>query len=256
MQEGATVVREVKGYVYSDKPVEAVIGNNRIRFPANYYNDQMGPHPGGGVAIKLMWPDFKPARPGARKEWTRDDNYRAITIQIDALREERPAELLEDLIDLHKRRSPNPREPQDPSDILEMRIRLPEEHGLTPYIIDQDKLDVYDQQTGNRLNRGGSWEVDWYIHRTDGRIDTLIECGSRLHQGDGFKVVNGGLVFDGSHRVALCDHYALDVAKGLAFRIYYPRAYIGDWRRIESAVRAAVEEYRSGDERPRAQEEA
>ena len=244
MQEGATVVREVNGYVYSDKPVEVVIGDNRIRFPANYYDDQMGPHPGGGVAISLMWPDLNPAQPGEHKDRSHDDNYRVITIQIDALRKERPAELLEDLIDLHKRRAYYPPGPRNPAHVFEQRIELPEEHGLTPYIIDQDKLDAYDQQTGNQLNRGGPWELDWYIHRTGGQIDTLIKCASRLHRKDGFTVLNGDLVFDGSHRIALCDHYALDVAKGLAFRIYYPRAYIGDWRRIESAVRATVDRYR------------
>ena len=48
------------GHTYTSAPVEAKLGPHRFNFPANYYDDQIGPYVDGGVGITLIWPEMKP----------------------------------------------------------------------------------------------------------------------------------------------------------------------------------------------------
>lgn len=86
ISENTAESRTLDGYTYTTKPVEARIGPHRFAFPANYYDDQIGPAIGGGVGLTLMWPSLQAAPPGTRPTRSMADHYRAISVSIDYVR--------------------------------------------------------------------------------------------------------------------------------------------------------------------------
>ncbi|WP_206020919.1 hypothetical protein, partial [Pseudomonas viridiflava] len=80
MSEDTSQSRTVDGYTYTTASVVAQLGPHRYAFPANFYDDQIGPAIGGGVGLTLMWPELKAAAPGTRGTRSMADHHRAMSM--------------------------------------------------------------------------------------------------------------------------------------------------------------------------------
>jgi len=241
--------RTVDGYTYTTTPVEAKIGPHRFAFPANYYDDQIGPAIGGGVGLTLMWPELDAAPPGTRSTRSMSDHHRAISMSIDHVGAVPIGSLLQRRTSTESKTENGSIERQDPRNRLDMRRPAPERFGLTPYVIDEDRMAAYSKtysdQRGKPPVRNPRYEDDWYIARSSGdTLSTFIKCDQPQNGRQGLEIKGAALVSDGADRVASCSHYFVDQADSLSVTLVYPSVLLKDWRSIEDAARTVLARYR------------
>jgi len=237
------------GHTYTSTPVEAKLGPHRFNFPANYYDDQIGPYVDGGVGITLIWPEMKPGDPGARRLRSPVYHYRSVIVSIDYVDKVPIAGLMEKSVSNDVLGPEGTIHERDPLDRLDQRLRGTETMGLTPYLIDKSKLVKYaedfQRETGMVYRGAELNSEDWYIARSStGAIDTFIKCDSADRVSDGLVIEGKELISDGSHRVAYCTHTFVDLSDSLDIRMIYPRVVLRDWKRMESTVRDVLAKYK------------
>lgn len=249
LTENPAESRTMDGYTYTTTPVEAKIGPHRFAFPANYYDDQIGPAIGGGVGLTLMWPELDAAPPGTRSTRSMSDHHRAISMSIDYVDAVPIGSLLQRRTSTESKTEDGSIERQDPRNRLDMRRPAPEQFGLTPYAIDEDRMagysKTYSDQRGRPPVRNPRFEDDWYIARSDGdTVSTFIKCDQPQDGRLGLEIKGASLVSDGADRVASCSHYFVDQADSLSLTLFYPRVLLKDWKSIEDAARDMLARYR------------
>lgn len=167
---GATQTgRTINGHTYTDAPVDVKLGPNTFRIPANYLDSQIAPWPGEGVTLVIEWPDMKPTPPGARANPRTNDFRKEIAVAIDYI-DRAPIETsLERLSSNQASTEEGSVERGDPRDRLDLRIARPDVLGLTPYAIDETRMEVfskeYEARYGKPPIRNPAYEDDWYIAR-------------------------------------------------------------------------------------------
>ncbi|WP_312318881.1 hypothetical protein [Stenotrophomonas sp.] len=238
--------RTVNGHTYTDAPVDVKLGPNSFRIPANYLDSQIAPWPGEGVSLVIEWPEMGPSAPGARANPRTNDFRKEIKALVDYI-DRAPIETA-----LERRSSNDATTPaesierNDPRDRLDLRIAQPEVMGLTPYAIDEAKMGMYarayESRYGKATPRNPRYEADWYIARSpSGSISTFIKCDSRkFRSGDGIALDAGQISDVPGEDVASCVHDIVDVDHSLYISLNYPRAFLGDWKRIEDAFRSVI----------------
>jgi len=237
------------GHTYTTAPVESKLGPHRFNFPANYYDDQIGPYVDGGVGITLIWPEMTPGDPGARRLRSPVYRYRSVIVSIDYVDKVPIAGLMEKSVSNDVLGPEGTIHERDPLDRLDQRLRGTETMGLTPYLIDKSKLAKYaedfQRETGMVYRGAELNSEDWYIARSStGAIDTFIKCDSADRVSDGLVIEGKELVPNDEGRFAGCTHYFVDLDDSLAIRMMYPRIVLRDWQRMESSVREVLAKYR------------
>ena len=249
MTENTAESRTVDGYTYTTKPVEARIGPHRFAFPANYYDDQIGPAIGGGVGLTLMWPELVAAPPGTRSTRSMSDHHRAISMSVDHVDAVPIGNLLQRITSTESKTEDGSIERQDPRYRLDMRRPAPERFGLTPYVIDEDRMATYSKAYSDRRGRppvrNPRYEDDWYIARSsDDTLSTFIKCDQPQNGSQGLQIKDNTLVSDGADMVTSCSHYFVDQTDSLSVTLFYPSVLLKDWRAIEDAARNVLARYK------------
>lgn len=220
-------------YGYNDRPVEARLGPHRLRIPANYFRDQIGPDFQGNFSLLVQWPDLEPLPPGQRSGQDMATFDRQITIApryVDRV----PIETLLERMTVPMAPPGSPTL-EDPSRRLALMLPQAERYGLTPYVVDTKRLAEYDAAEAARLgvpvHRTPDSYQDWFVRR-DGndRLLTLIRCDREPPPGD--------------HRKAGCTHDFILPELRIAVSIDYGREYLSGWHRIEERARALIARYR------------
>ena len=249
MSEDPSKSRTIDGYTYTTAPVVAQLGPPRYAFPANLYDDQIGPAVGGGVGLTLMWPDLRAAPPGTRSSRTMADHHRAITIAVDHIDGVPIAELMDRRTSTDASSEEGSVFRKDPRERLDMRKPGTEQFGLTTYAIDESHMaafgDAYEQETGLPATRNPSFEDDWYIARSaDGAIASFIKCDKITNGHDGLRLEGERPIADHRTVISGCTHYFVDLDDSLSLHLTYPRILLKDWKAMESATRAALAKYK------------
>lgn len=249
MTENPAESRTLDGYTYTTKPVVAEFGPHRFAFPANYYDDQIGPATGGGVGLTLMWPGLQAAPPGTRPTRSMADHYRAVGVLIDYVDAVPIAGLLERIASTEAITPEGSVTRRDPTRRLDLRIPKPPQFGITPYVVDEMKMANYSrdylEKLGELPTRNPQSEKDWYVEwSSDGKVKTLIRCGQSDNGLDGLVVEGDLLVPDGARIIADCMHDIVDLNDSISMTIRYPRVLLKDWKAIEDAVRTMMARYR------------
>lgn len=219
---------------YNERPVEARLGPHRFRIPAHYFRDQIGPDFQGNFSLLVQWPDLQPLPPGERsgQDAATLDRQIAITPRyIDRVP-------IEDRLEASARPLAEPGTPEhdDPSKRLDLMLEQPQRDGLTPYLVDADRLAAYDTARAERLGvpvrRAPASVQDWFVRRgADGRIGTLIRCDRESASGE--------------HSRPQCTHDITIPELKIAISIDYAREYLPGWRRIEDRARELIAKYRT-----------
>lgn len=249
MSESTAESRTLNGYTYTTKPVEARIGPHRFAFPANYYDDQIGPAIGGGVGLTLMWPSLQAAPPGTRPTRSMADHYRAISVSIDYVDKVPVSGLLQRMASTEATTEARAIERADPRRRLDLRAPGTPQFGLVPYTIDETRMDAYAQayskQRGEAPVRNPRTEKEWYVARSgNDELTTLIRCDRPLDGLSGLVIEGELLVPDAAPEVASCTHDLVDIPDSLSMTIRYPRVLLKDWKSIEDAARVVLARYR------------
>ena len=249
MSENTAESLTLDGYTYATLPVEARIGPHRFAFPANYYDDQIGPAIGGGVGLTLMWPSLQAAPPGTRPTRSMSDHYRAISVSIDYVDKVPVSGLLQRMASTEATTEEGAIERTDPRRRLDLRAPGTPQFGLVPYAIDETRMGAYAQayskQRGEAPVRNPRTEKEWYVARSgDDELTTFIRCDQPLNGLNGLVIEGELLVPDGAPQVASCTHDVVDIPDSLSMTIRYPRVLLKDWRAIEDAVRVVLVRYR------------
>lgn len=249
MSEDSSESRTIDGYTYTTAPVEVKLGPHRYAFPANLYDDQIGPAIGGGVGLTLMWPELKAAPPGTRGSRSMADHHRALSISVNHIDRVPIADLLGRMTSTEATSEEGSIYRQDPTRRLDMRKPGADQYGLTPYSIDETRMaeftTAHQKQTGMQAKRNPNFESDWYIARSaDGALATFIKC-DKLQQGrDGLALQGDQLVIDESVPVSGCTHNIVDAENNLSLTLFYPRVFLKDWKAIEDAARSLLVAYK------------
>ncbi len=249
MPEDPNVRRTIKGHTYTTEPVEATVGPHRFMFPANYYDNQMGPYFDGSVGLTLLWPDLGPALPGTRPDRSMEDFQRSVVIGLQHIDRTPIRGLLERYTSTEQTSTPTSVLRNDPTERLDLRIPQPERFGLVPYAINEALMPAFqkalEQETKMPQPRNLRMEKDWYVARNgEGELTTFIECESEAHFPDGLTISGDRLRDTEDSRVAGCTHYFVDVEDSIAITATYPRVILRDWKKIESAVRTSLSRYK------------
>ncbi|MCC7634190.1 hypothetical protein [Stenotrophomonas rhizophila] len=240
--------RTINGYTYTDAPVQVKLGPNTFRIPANYFDSQIGPF-GEGLSLKLEWPDMTPTAPGARAAPRTNDFRKEISVLVDYI-DRLPIEgAMRRRVTNDGHTDEGALERRDPAERLELRIAQPERMGLTPYTVDQGLRAAYAKdyhaRYGRPLTRNLAFEPDWYVARSsDGEISTFIKCDNADHRADGVVLDGDQVVSQAGVIAAGCTHYMVDLQNSLSISLSYKRAFLKDWKRMETAVRDVLARYR------------
>ncbi|MCS4231130.1 hypothetical protein M2410_001863 [Stenotrophomonas chelatiphaga] len=249
MTENPAESRTLDGYTYTTKPVVAEFGPHRFAFPANYYDDQIGPAIGGGVGLTLMWPGLQAAPPGTRPTRSMADHYRAISVSIDYVDKVPISKLLQRMASTEATTEEGAIERTDPRRRLDLRSPGTPQFGLVPYAIDEKRMEAYAQayskKRGEAPARNPRTEKEWYVARSrDDELTTFIRCDQPLDGLNGLVIEGELLVPDAAPMVASCTHDLVDIPDSLSMTIRYPRVLLKDWKAIEDAARATLGRYR------------
>ncbi len=249
MSEQTTQSRTIDGYTYTTNPVEAKLGPHRYAFPANLYDNQMGPASGGAVGLTIMWPGLQAAPPGTRPSRSMADHYRSIGISIDYIDAVPIRELLERRTSTESTTEDGSVNRQDPRRRLDLRKPETMQYGLTPYLIDEERMAAfsknYEKQRGQSLIRNQRLEDEWYVARNDlGELATFIKCNHPQGGKQGLVIEGDFLVPDDAPEVATCTHYIVDLDNQLSLALSYPRVLLKDWSAIEGAARNILSRYK------------
>ncbi|WP_182267149.1 hypothetical protein [Stenotrophomonas maltophilia] len=239
----------VDGYTYTTAPVEATLGPHRYAFPANLYDDQMGPTVGGGIGLTLLWPDLQAAPPGTRASRSMSDHHRAISLSLDYIDALPIAELLPRKTSTEATTEDGSINRDDPRRRLDLRNAGTPHFGLTPYAIDEARMtrfsEAYAAQRGTPPVRTPETDQEWYIARdTQGALATFITCNPPQDGREGLTVQGTTLVDDPDVPVATCTHTFTDPQDGLSVRAIYPRVLLKDWKAVEDATRVLLARYK------------
>lgn len=249
LSDASHTSRTINGHTYTDAPVDVKLGPNTFRIPANYLDSQIAPWPGEGVSLVLEWPDMQPTAPGARANPRTNDFRKEISVLINYV-DRAP---IESLLARHSSNDSitedGSAEEGDPRDRLDLRRAESEVMGLTPYAIDESKMESYTRKYqdayGKPPVRNPVFEGDWYVARgTDGQLTTFIKCDSQAFRADGVRVVGNELIDEPGDTAASCIHYFVDVDSKLSISADYKRVFLRDWKRIEEAVRELLKRRR------------
>lgn len=238
--------RTVNGRTYTNAPVDVKLGPNTFRIPANYLDSQIAPWPGEGVTLVIEWPDMKPTYPGARVHPRTNDFRKEIQVLVNYV-DRVPIETLLAFTSSNERTTETGSlEREDPSDRLDLRVAQPEQMGLTPYSIDEGRMDVYvkryQAKYGSSYRRGRYSDRDWFVGRSsDGDIATLIKCDRERDTDDGAKV-GAGAAGTRTLPLAGCVHYIVDLENSLSISLHYTRDFLPKWKTMEVAVRSVLDE--------------
>jgi len=249
MPEDPNVRRTIKGHTYTTEPVEATVGPHRFMFPANYYDNQIGPYFDGSVGLTLLWPDLGPALPGTRPDRSMEDFQRSVVIGLQHIDRTPIRGLLERYTSTEQTSTPTSVLRNDPTERLDLRIPQPERFGLVPYAINDALMPAFqkalEQENKMPQPRNLRMEKDWYVARNgEGELTTFIECESEAHFPDGLTISGDRLRDTEDSRVAGCTHYFVDIEDSIAITATYPRVILKDWKKIESTVRTSLSRYK------------
>jgi len=229
--------------------MEACLGPYKLRIPANYFGDQMGPNFDDSFGLYLEYPSLQPFAPGERTHLSLDVSTRTVDIGYHYLDSANLSDVLYE---------PNSNENDDPAERLEGRIRGKEIHGLTPYYADMEKFSAYYRKKGYNESHPDeptsifnvASQKDWYVARDDkGRISTLIKCTSHEVTPSGVEYHDGKLVRSRGEPLPQCSHLFVLKELRVLVEIRYVRFALPDWRRIETAARDNLTKFMM--ERPR-----
>jgi len=249
MSEDTSQSRTVDGYTYTTAPVVAQLGPHRYAFPANLYDDQIGPAIGGGVGLTLMWPELKAAAPGTRGTRSTADHHRAMSMSVDYIDGVPITELLGRMTSTDATSEEGSAYRKDPRRRLDMRTPGAEQFGLTPYAIDEARMvefaQAYEKQTGMPAKRNANVESDWYIARAPGgELATFIKCDKLQEGRDSLTLKGDQIEIDESVPVSGCTHQFVDTDNDLSVTLSYPRVFLKDWKAIEAAARGVLSAYK------------
>lgn len=251
MSEATQTGRTLRGYTYTDAPVDVQLGPHTFRIPANYLDSQIAPWPGEGVTLVIEWPGMTPTAPGARAHPRTNDFRKEISVAIryvDRVPIETSLERLSSNDALTRQGSV---EREDPRARLALRLQGAEIMGLTPYAVDEARMASYiaqyTAQRGKPPVRNPAFEDDWYIARNDaGGIATFIKCETKEFRGDGVRLDGGELIALDDPVAAGCVHYLTDIPNSLSISLHYKRVFLPDWKRMETAVRRLLADAKQG----------
>lgn len=223
--------------------MEACLGPYKLRIPANYFGDQMGPNFDDSFGLYLEYPSLQPFAPGERAHLSLDVSTRTVDIGYHYLDGVYPNNVLY---------APNSTDDGDPAERLEGRIQGKEIYGLTPYYADLKKSFTYYRKKGYNESHSDeptnifnvASQKDWYVARDhNGQISTLIKCTSHEVTESGVEYRDGRLVRSKEDPLPDCTH--LFVIKDLSamVEIRYVRFALPDWKKIEAAARDNLKKF-------------
>lgn len=245
MSEATQTGRTLRGYTYTDAPVDVQLGPHTFRIPANYLDSQIAPWPGEGVTLVIEWPGMTPTAPGARAHPRTNDFRKEISVAIRYVDRVSIDALLERRVSTEARTNEHAIERMDPRRRLDLRIPQATTFDLIPYTVDIRKMDAYIGQYtahyGTPPGHGPASEDLWYVARgPGGSISTFIKCDSPQYRGDGVRLQNGDVVTLEGEIAAGCVHYMVDVENSLSISFHYKRAFLPDWKGMETSVRSLL----------------
>lgn len=220
---------------YSDKRVEATLGPHVFGFPMNLYTHQTGPDFQGSVSLTLRWPTLQPFAPGAKYDAAYSTAYMDESVRFQPTFVDKVS--IESIPGRYIQPSPNDHD--SPITHIALRLRGEDTYGLTPYYADIPAIARYLGEEGRPVDREGAIAAgdDWFLARDgEGRITTLIRCDSREIKGASLKDGRLEDLPPGESR-GICHHQIAIPSLSLAVDITYMRAYLLDWKKIESRVR-------------------
>ncbi|KWV16057.1 hypothetical protein [Xanthomonas translucens] len=221
--------------------MEACLGPYKLRIPANYFGDQMGPNFDDSFGLYLEHPTLQPFAPGERTHLRLDVSTRTVYIAYHYL----------DRVDVHealrRRYTGYSADKDNPAEHLESRLRQSAVYGLTPYYADLPKVFSYYKAKGYRSSAPvfkADEHDDWYVERdANGEIRTFIKCTSHVVAETGVEYRDGKLVRSQDAELPECHHlFALPEISTLV-EVRYVRAALPDWKRIEDAARSYIEKF-------------
>lgn len=225
--------------VYSDKLVESKIGPTTFAFPMNLYEKQVGPDFQGNVSLMVRWPNLDAFPPNAANEDRFREAYmdESIGIRPEYI-DKVPIESL-----LLRYVTATYVDEDDPLERLSERTKGTPVFGLTPYYADLTKVAAYFRARDYPSSHDRLLEVsdDWFFAYDDsGEIATFIKCAN--HEIKGAGLIDGKLEWTppGQNR-GDCRHSFVIPRYNLVVHITYLRAYLRDWKRIETRVRQLIE---------------
>ncbi|AJC47649.1 hypothetical protein [Xanthomonas sacchari] len=221
--------------------MEACLGPYKLRIPANYFGDQMGPNFDDSFGLYLEYPSLQPFAPGERTHLRLDVSTRTVDIGYHYL----------DRVDVHealrRRYTGYSADKDNPAENLESRLEQRSVYGLTPYYADLPKVFAYYKAKGYQASAPvfkAEEHDDWYVERdADGEIRTFINCTSHVVAETGVEYRDGKLVRSKDAELPECHHiFALPEISTLV-EVRYVRAALPDWKRIEDAARSYLEKF-------------
>ncbi|MBO9828502.1 hypothetical protein J7373_09610 [Xanthomonas sp. A2111] len=221
--------------------MEACLGPYKLRIPANYFGDQMGPNFDDSFGLYLEYPSLQPFAPGERTHLSLDVSTRTVDIGY----------LYLDRVDVHefmrRQYTPDSSEEGNPEERLEGRIHGEQIYGLTPYYADLPKVVAYYKAKGYPESLSlfeAENHDDWYVKRdSSGEIRTFIKCTSHVVTKTGVEHRDGKLVRSKDAELPECDHIFVLPEIRTGVKVHYVRAALPDWERIEGAARSYLEKF-------------
>jgi hypothetical protein len=228
--------------------MEACLGPYKLKIPANYFDDQMGPYFDGSFSLNLEYPDLNAFAPGERSNLKLDVSTRTVAISYRYLDRVEPDERLR----VEYMPSPEAGNHDAPSDRLDMRIKGEPIHGLTPYYPDMARIVAYYQAKGYSPSlrvMQAEGQDDWYVDRSDdGIIRTIIKCTSREVADTGVEYRQGKMVRSKEDKLPMCKHMIMLPDQRIAIDITYVRAALPEWRRIQARATEALKQFSAADQ--------
>lgn len=231
--------RTVAGRPYTTEPAEARLGRHVLSFPANYFVNQTGPDFQGAVTLRLQWPAMEPYAPGAAATSDATVRMRDVMVALDVL----PESALPDVLVRQVTRQPH-EDPDDPRNDLSTRVATPFPDGVTGYSVDPVLMRRFAELEGPNMadqimNPASPLNDDWFVVRDGaGTLSTVIKCDPKATT----EVDMDGLqpVLRPGGRMSRCVHQFLVPELQLRIRMHYSRAYLPEWRWMESRVRSLI----------------
>lgn len=243
-EQGCTRIRSIGPQdPYKDPPPlkQACLGPYLLEIPQNYFENQIGTEHDGLFAIALEYPSLEPFKPGERMHLSVDVSVRTVRVIYDFI-DRLPVEEV-------MKRSYTPMDYQigDPEHSLDTRIKGEIENGLTPYLIDMQRIRAHYAREGYKPNAGVmelAGYKDWFIGRDDaGSVNTVIKCTPRGIIESGVDYQDGKMVKNDAMGVARCDHVMLIPKLDTIVRITYPREGVQHWQRIEERAQELIVQF-------------
>lgn len=225
--------------------MDACLGPYKLRIPANYFDDQMGPYFDGSFSLNLEYPGLAPFAPGERTPLKLDVATRTVAIRYDYLDRVEPAEFIYRLT--HKSHDTSSRQQQPPEDNLETRIAGEPVYGLVPHYADPERIAAYYRARNFPASAPvmqPAWHEDWFVApaAADGRY-TFIRCTSHRVNGTGVEFRQGRMARKKNEPLPMCTHTTVLPGRRIAIEISYVRAALPDWKRIQQRAITALEQF-------------